>query len=95
MEDFFLNTVGSWFLMFLSKYPAFAMAATVIGFLRLIMKPAMTIAQAYVKLTPYDSDDKWLANFEQSKGYKLFVYLMDWFLSVKMPEKQKVETSNK
>jgi len=89
MEDFFLNTVGSWFLIFLSEYPAFAMVVTLIGFLRLIMKPVMTIAQAYVKMTPYDSDDKWLADVEQSKGYKLFVYLMDWVLSVKMPEKPK------
>jgi uncharacterized membrane protein required for colicin V production len=92
MDDFFLNTVGSWVIAFLGKYPLFATVVVIIGFLRMIMKPVMTILQAYVKLTPYDSDDKWLESFEQSKSYKLVVYLMDWVLSVKMPEKSKAET---
>jgi len=89
MEDFFLSTVGQWFVMFLSNYPGFSTVIMAIGFLRLVLKPVMTIIQAYVKLTPYDSDDKWLLEMEQSKGYKLFVYLMDWVLSIKMPEKPK------
>ena len=56
--------------------------------MRMVIKPAMTILQAVVKFTPYDSDDKWLADLEVSKGYKLFTYLLDWLLSIKMPEKK-------
>ncbi len=89
MEDFFLNTVGAWLLSFISANPAFASVLVIVGFLRLAIKPVMTLLQAYVKLTPYDNDDKWLASLEQSKGYKLVVYLMDWILSVKLPEKPK------
>jgi hypothetical protein len=43
--------------------------------------------QTYVKWTPYDSDDKWLQNLENSKGYKFALYLVDWLLSVKGPKK--------
>lgn len=90
MQDFFLNTVGTWVLSFISSNPTFASVIMVIGFLRLAIKPVMTLLQTYVKLTPYDNDDRWLAGVEQSKGYKLVVYLMDWILSVKLPEKPKL-----
>ncbi len=87
MQDFFLNTVGVWAMGFLQGNPAFASLLLGLGFIRLILKPAMTILQAYVKLTPYDNDDKWLASAEQSNAYKVLVYLLDWVLSVKLPEK--------
>ena len=89
MDDFFLNTVGTWLLKLLSGNPAFASILIVVGTLRLAIKPLMTLLQLYVKLTPYDHDDKWLASVESSKGYKLVLYLLDWLLSVKISEKQK------
>lgn len=88
MEDFFLNTVGTWLLNMLSGNPAVASILIVVGSLRLAVKPIMTLIQLYVKLTPYDQDDKWLQDLEMSKGYKLFLYLMDWLLSVKISEKK-------
>ncbi len=88
MEDFFLNTVGSWVLGLLSGNPSVASILVIVGSLRLAVKPLMTLIQIYVKLTPYDSDDKWLQNLEMSKGYKLLIYLMDWLLSVKVSEKK-------
>jgi hypothetical protein len=88
MEDFFLNTVGSWVLGLLSGNPIVASILVIVGSLRLAVKPLMTLIQIYVKLTPYDSDDKWLQNLEMSKGYKLLIYLMDWLLSVKVSEKK-------
>lgn len=87
MEDFFLNTVGTWALSFFQSNPAFASVLMFLGMLRLCIKPVMTILQVYVKWTPYDNDDKWLASLEESKGYKLLVYLLDWILSVKVPKK--------
>lgn len=89
MEDFFLNTVGTWLLNSLSNHPVFASIVIFVGSLRLAVKPLMTLLQIFVKMTPYDHDDKWLANLEASKGYKLFLYLLDWFVSVKLPEKKK------
>ena len=88
MEDFFLNTVGVWLVHIVQGNPMFASFIMVLGLLRMIIKPAMTILQAVVKFTPYDSDDKWLADLEVSKGYKLFTYMLDWLLSIKMPEKK-------
>jgi hypothetical protein len=88
MEDFFLNTIGTWLLGMVQNNPAFSSIVMFLGFTRLCIKPAMTILQAYVKLTPYDHDDKWLANLQASKGYKVFCYLLDWVLSVKIPEKK-------
>lgn len=87
MEDFFLNTVGTWLISFFQSNPAFASILMFLGMIRLCVKPAMTILQAYVKWTPYDNDDKWLASVEESKAYKLFIYLLDWILSVKVPKK--------
>jgi hypothetical protein len=88
MDDFLLNTVGTWALGLVQHNPAFASVLMFMGLLRLCIKPAMTILQAYVKFTPYDNDDKWLASLETSKGYKLAMYLLDWLLSVKVPEKK-------
>ena len=88
MEDFFLNTVGTWLLNMLSGNPAVASILILVGTLRLAVKPLMTLLQLYVKLTPYDQDDKWLQDLEMSKGYKLCLYLMDWLLSVKISEKK-------
>lgn len=88
MDDLILNTVGAWLLGFFQNNPAFASILLFLGMVRLCMKPAMTILQILVKWTPYDSDDKWLADLEVSKGYKLFVYILDWLLSVKAPEKK-------
>lgn len=88
MEDFFLNNVGVWFVHFLSGNPVFASVLAALGALRLLIKPTMTLMQVFVKMTPYDADDKWLASVETSKAYKVLVYLMDWLLSVKMPEKK-------
>jgi hypothetical protein len=88
MEDFLLNTLGTWLIGFFQNSPGFASLLVFLGFIRLCIKPAMTILQAYVKWTPYDHDDKWLANMENSKGYKLLLYLLDWLLSVKVPTKK-------
>jgi len=89
MEEWFMQVVVKWVLGYASQYPIVATVLMVIGFLRFCIKPLMTMAQAYVKLTPYDSDDRWLASFEQSKGYKFFVYVLDWLVSIKLPEKPK------
>lgn len=88
MNDYFLNTVGTWLIGFVQSNPAFASVLLFLGMVRLCIKPLMTLLQIYVKWTPYDQDDKWLSSVEASKGYKLALYLLDWILSVKGPEKK-------
>ena len=89
MEDLILSTLGTWLIGFVKDTPVFSSLLLLVGFLRLAIKPLMTILQAYVKLTPYDHDDKWLQSVEQSKGYKVVLYLLDWLLSVKVPTSKK------
>lgn len=89
MEDLILSTLGTWLISFVKDTPVFSSLLMVVGFLRIAIKPLMTILQAYVKLTPYDHDDKWLQSVEQSKGYKVVLYLLDWLLSVKVPTSKK------
>jgi len=88
MDDFFLNTVGAWLIGFFQSNPAFATLLLFLGTVRLCIKPIMTLLQLYVKWTPYDNDDRWLTSVEESKGYKLALYLLDWLLSIKGPEKK-------
>ena len=83
MDNLIMETIGSWALGLFQANPAFAALIMFIGTARLAVKPLMTLLQIYVKFTPYDADDKWLASVEKSKGYKLALYLMDWILSVK------------
>lgn len=59
---------------------------SVIGTLRLLMKPIMTLIQAVVDVTPTQSDNEWLNKFMQSKVYLTIVYLLDWFGSIKLPK---------
>ncbi len=89
MDDFLLNTVGMWAINLMSGHPVVGGLLMIVGVLRVSLKPAMTIAQAVVKATPYDSDDKWLADTEQSKGFKFLAYVLDWTASIKLPEKPK------
>lgn len=89
IQQWVLEVLVKWVLAYATQYPIVATILLGVGFLRLCIKPIMTMLQAYVKMTPYDSDDLWLASFEQSKGYKIFVYVLDWLVSIKLPEKPK------
>jgi hypothetical protein len=61
---------------------------TVVGSLRLFLKPVMSIVQNVVYLTPKKSDDEFLNKVLESKAYKAVSYVLDWFGSVKLPQKK-------
>lgn len=88
MEEWLMSSIGPWIFGLLSDHPIVGMLLLAVGFLRVVMKPIMEIAYKYVEATPYDSDDKWLHDLEQSKGYKSFLWLLDWLGSVKLPAKK-------
>lgn len=65
------------------KYPQLAAFFVVIGVLRVVVKPLMSIVKAAVEQTPSTKDDAAVAAFEQSKLYKTLLFIIDWLFSLK------------
>lgn len=57
---------------------------SVVGTLRIFLKPLMSVLEAYVMFTPKESDNAKLAEFKEGKIYKGLVYVLDWFGSIKI-----------
>ncbi len=70
----------------LGKYGFLVQVVTVIGSLRLVMKPLTELVRAYVMITPSTNDNAALAKVEASKGYKIFLSLLNYFASIKLPQ---------
>ncbi len=62
---------------------------TVVGSLRLFLKPLMSIVQNVVYLTPNKKDDEFVNKILEAKWYKMLSYLLDWFGSIKLPQAPK------
>lgn len=62
---------------------------TIVGSLRLFLKPIMSIVSNVIYLTPKKSDDEFLKKVLESKAYKAVSYALDWFGSVKLPQAPK------
>lgn len=62
----------------------------VVGALRVIFKPLMSVVIAVIGITPSVSDDSFLAKMLESKIYKAVAYVLDWSASIKLPQKPKV-----
>ena len=56
---------------------------TIMASLRVVCKPLVTLAEAWVKSTPSTEDDELLAKVEHSAGWKIFYWLLDLFASIK------------
>jgi hypothetical protein len=57
---------------------------SIIGVLRLVMKPASEIVHVIVKQTETKKDDEILAKVESHPLYLKFLFLVDWLTSVKV-----------
>jgi hypothetical protein len=57
---------------------------SIIGVLRLVMKPASEIVHTIVAATPTKADDEVLAKVESHPIYLKFLFLVDWLTSVKV-----------
>ena len=73
--------------IYLGEHGFVVQAVTIIGSLRVFIKPIMAAVETYVLYTPKTKDDEKLAKLKDSKGYKTFVFIMDWFVSIKFPKK--------
>lgn len=85
MEGFFewLNPLME---MYAGKFGVLVSVISIIGTLRLFVKPVMSLWLAIVEITPNKKDDEFLAKFKESKAYQVAVYILDWFGSVKLPK---------
>lgn len=68
---------------FLSGNPNFATFLAIVGACRLINKPLFALLHAVVDVTATKVDNEYLERLESSKGYKAFIFLIDYFFSVK------------
>lgn len=70
----------------LEQHPLPMALLSVIGGLRLIMKPLFSLLQAITQATPSPRDNEMLAKVMDSKIYKGLAFVLDWFGSVKLPK---------
>lgn len=56
------------------------------GTFRAVFKPLMAAIGWLVKLTPFQTDDMWLASLQDSKVFKALAWSLDYFTSIKVPQ---------
>ena len=71
----------------MTQFPIVATILAVIGGLRVIFKPIMTAIEAIVAATPSDKDNLVVEGIKANVLYKGFVWILDFFASVKLPKK--------
>ena len=57
---------------------------TIVGSLRLFIKPIMSVLNAYVLFTKDKKDDKLYEELEKGNTLKTIIYVLDWFASIKI-----------
>lgn len=73
-------------LPLISKYPVVSSILLIVGGLRVVLKPIMVAAKAYVDYTATTSDNEKLAAIESSKLYKTISFVLDYLASIKLPK---------
>jgi len=69
------------------KFGWLVSAISVIGTLRLLVKPVMAIVEVVVKLTPSKEDDNLHNEILENKIVKMLLFVFDWLASLKIPKK--------
>lgn len=59
---------------------------SIVGTLRLAVKPVMTLIETIVLITPSESDNALPEEIKKSKAYKTVVFVLDWVASIKLPK---------
>mgnify|MGYP000517318420 CR=1 FL=1 len=98
IKDFLIETAIPFIISFLNKNPNTApiivVLITIQGFCRLWLKPLMTAIVNFTNWTETPKDNEFIAKILDSKAYKAFSFVIDWFLSIKLPQKEKNENTN-
>lgn len=71
-------------LMLVQKYPSLVAVFSVIGIMRAIFKPLMSLIESFVLATESKKDDMVLESAKASKIYKAIVWLIDYLASIKV-----------
>lgn len=71
----------------MEQFPVVSTILAVIGGLRVIFKPIMTAVEAVVAATPSPKDNLVVEGIKANVLYKGFVWVLDFFASVKLPKK--------
>lgn len=71
------------------EYPIILTILAVMGSSRFLLKPLFSLFHAFVLQTETKKDDLFLAEVENSKMYKGYVFILDWLFSVKLIGKKK------
>lgn len=66
------------------NYGVAVQVISIIGSLRLAVKPIQDLASAVVLIIPGTKDDEFVAKVFGSKVYKGIVFALDWFASIKL-----------
>ena len=75
------------FIELIKEYPWFANLVMIIGTLRVVMKPLFSLIDAVTAATPNKQDDAAWKGVKESKAMSLFIWLIDYVASVKVPKK--------
>lgn len=67
-----------------TRYPKLAALLAILGSLRLLLKPAVSMARSYVASTATTKDDELLDKVEHSKAWATFTWVLDWLTSIKI-----------
>lgn len=68
------------------NYPMAVTFVMLLGVFRSIFKPIMTAIHAIVEATPTKADDLVLDEVERSRAYKAMAWIVDYLLSIKLPQ---------
>ena len=67
------------------KFGWFVTVISILGTLRLVVKPVMLVIEAIVKNSASSEDDAKLAAFESGPIYRWLLWSLDWVASIKAP----------
>jgi hypothetical protein len=77
--------IASFFVSLAEKYPWIATILLIIGALRVVFKPVMSLLDSYVKQNCSSDEYSKLQSFESGSIYKWLSFGLDMFGSVKLP----------
>lgn len=67
-----------------TQHQTLASVLVIIGACRVINKPLFALFHAVVDVTKTEIDNEWLKKLEESKPYKVFLFILDYVGSVKV-----------
>jgi len=70
------------------KHGTVVQVIVLMGSLRVFLKPLTSLARTYVEFTPSKSDDEKLEKILNSEIYKKASFVIDYFASLKLPQKK-------